>query len=136
MKKAIVFVDANNWYHNSKRFYKSGEIDISKISNYIAKINNYEIIEIKWYASTPSISDGEAMYYKHISFLEHLRKEGIKVVTRKLQGLSNKEILEKRKFTINNLDLCNSCRPLIESVFLDLSDIKRKEKGICGLQLI
>ena len=27
-------------------------------------------------------------------------------------------------------DLCKNCRPLIEKVFLDLADVKRKEKGI------
>ena len=28
MKKAIVFVDANNWYHNVKKVFNPGDIDI------------------------------------------------------------------------------------------------------------
>ncbi len=31
---------------------------------------------------------------------------------------------------IYSLDLCEVCKPLVESVFLDLADIKKKEKGI------
>ena len=27
-KKAIVFVDANNWYHNVKKVFNPGDIDI------------------------------------------------------------------------------------------------------------
>jgi len=67
------------------------------------------------------------MYYRHMSFLEHLKKKGVVVITRKLQRLSNKEILEKKKETLDSLDLCKNCKPIVESVFLDLSDIKKKE---------
>ena len=38
--------------------------------------------------------------------------------------------MKKKKETIENLDLCENCKPLVESVFLDLADIKKKEKGI------
>lgn len=58
------------------------------------------------------------------------RKKGITVITRKLQKLSNKEILKKKQQIISNLDLCESCEKLVEANFLDLADIKRKEKGI------
>lgn len=105
-------------------------IDIKKIAEFICKIKDYQLTEIRWYASTPSIKDGEANYYKHMSFLNHLEKKGIKVIKRKLQMLSNKEMVNKRKNIIENLDLCEHCRPIVESVFLDLSDVKRKEKGI------
>jgi len=130
MKKAIVFVDANNWYHNIKKFFQPGQVDIAKVVDFICKVKKYKLAQIRWYASTPSIKDGEVMYYKHMSFLSSLEKKGIKVITRKLQMLSNKEFINKRKHTINNLDLCKNCKPLVESVFLDLSDMKRKEKGI------
>ncbi|MFH1316799.1 MAG: NYN domain-containing protein [Candidatus Woesearchaeota archaeon] len=130
MKKAIVFVDANNWYHNVKKFFQPGKVDIKKVAELLCNAKNYDLIQIRWYASTPSIKDGEDMYYKHLSFLERLEKKEIKVITRKLQMLSNKEIISKRKHTIDNLDLCEHCKPLVESVFLDLADIKRKEKGI------
>jgi len=65
-----------------------------------------------------------------MSFLGNLEKKGVKVIKRKLQRLSNKEILKKKKETIDSLDLCENCKPLIESVFLDLADLKKKERGI------
>jgi len=130
MKKAIVFVDANNWYHNVKNLFDPGKIDIVKVANLLCAAKNYELVQIRWYASIPSIDDDEAVYYRHISFLEHLEKKGVKIITRKLQRLSNKETIEKKKHIIDNLDLCNHCRPIVESVFLDITDIKKKEKGI------
>ena len=130
MKKAIFFFDANNWYHNIKKYHNPSEIDIRKLVEFFCKVKDYELIEIRWYASVPSISDGSDMYYRHISYLENLEKKGIKVITRKLQKLSNKELLKRKQQTINDLDLCESCEKLVEANFLDLADIKRKEKGI------
>jgi len=63
MKKAIIFVDANNWYHNIKKYFDPGNIDIIKIAKFLCEVKKYELVEIRWYASTPSIQDGEAMYY-------------------------------------------------------------------------
>lgn len=130
MKKAIVFVDANNWYHNVKKFFPPGQIDITKVAEFLCDVKKYNLVKIRWYASTPSIKDGEDVYYKHIAFLDRLEKKGVKVIKRKLQVLSNKELIGKRQHIINNLDLCKQCKPLVESVFLDLADVKRKEKGI------
>ena len=130
MKKAIFFFDANNWYHNVKRSFNPSEIDIKKVVEFFCKVKGYELVEIRWYASVPSISDGENMYYNHMSYLESLEKKGIKVITRKLQKLSNQEILKRKQQTINDLDLCDTCKRLVEANFLDLTDIKRKEKGI------
>ena len=130
MKKAIIFVDANNWYHNIKKYYDPSNIDITKLANFLCEVKNYDLVEIRWYASIPSISDGEDIYYRHISYLDNLEKKGIKVIKRKLQKLSNKEILNRKQEAINNLDLCKTCRTLVEANFLDLADIKRKEKGI------
>ena len=36
VKKAIMFVDANNWYNNVKKWFKPGKIDINKISDLIS----------------------------------------------------------------------------------------------------
>lgn len=130
MKKAIVFVDANNWYHNVKKFFRPGEISIKKISDLISNNLKFNLMEIRWYASIPDITDGEEVYYEHMHFLSDLEKEGIKVITRKLQRLSSREIIKKKRETIDSLDLCNNCKPLIEASFLDLTDINRKEKGI------
>ena len=101
-----------------------------ELMDYIAEVKRYHIKEIRFYASVPSIEDGEETYYNHIAYLDSLRKKGVNVITRKLQRLSNKEISKRRQETINNLDLCDVCKPLVEANFLDLSDIKRKEKGI------
>ena len=130
MKKAIIFFDANNWYHNVKKIFNPGDIDLKKVGSLISKQFNLDVIEIRWYASVPSIADGELMYKRHRAFLGRLEKEGITIITRKLQRLSNKEIISEKQKTIDNLDLCDVCKPLVESVFLDLVDIKKKEKGI------
>jgi len=129
-KRAIFFVDANNWYHNVKKLFNPSHIDITKLAKFLCQVKKYDLLEIRWYASTPSIADGESMYYKHMAFLEALKKEGIKVVTRKLQRLSNKEVIQHKKNIIDNLDLCSNCKPLVKSVFLDLAELKKKEKGI------
>jgi uncharacterized LabA/DUF88 family protein len=129
-KKAIVFVDANNWYHNVKLLFKPSSISIGKVSNLICNNLGLELKEMRWYISVPDITDGEKEYFEHMRFLNILEKEGIKIITRKLQRLSNKEILKRKKEIINNLDLCKNCKPIVEASFLDLADIKRKEKGI------
>ncbi len=130
MKQAVVFVDANNWYHNVKKFFNAGDIDIIKVAELLCYAKGYSLLEIRWYASVPSIEDGETLYYKHMNFLKHLENKGIKVITRKLQRLSNEERLMKKKDTISRIDLCRHCRPLVESAFLDLAEMKKKEKGI------
>ena len=129
-KRAIFFIDANNWYHNVKKYYNPSEIDINKLVNLLAETKDYNVKEIRFYASVPSIEDGVETYYNHLAYLDSLRKKDINVITRKLQKLSNKEIIKKKQETIDDLDLCENCKPLIEAHFLDLADIKRKEKGI------
>ncbi|MFH0831718.1 MAG: NYN domain-containing protein [archaeon] len=130
MKKAIVFVDANNWYHNVKRYYTPSEVDIIKIADFIKNTKDYSIIEIRWYTSIPSIEDGEKMYFQHLSFISHLKNQGIKVIERKLQRIPNKEILKKRRELLDSLDLCKVCKPIVDAQFLEIADIRKKEKGI------
>ena len=43
MKKAIVFVDANNWYHNVKKFFEPGEVDIVKVAEFLCHVKKYEL---------------------------------------------------------------------------------------------
>jgi len=129
-EKAIVFVDANNWYHNVKLLFKPSSISIVKVSSLICRNLKFELKEVRWYASIPDITDGEKVYFDHMRFLSELEKEGVTVITRKLQRFSNKEILKKKRDIIDNLDLCKNCKPIIEASFLDLADIKKKEKGI------
>ncbi|MEK6760973.1 MAG: NYN domain-containing protein [Nanoarchaeota archaeon] len=129
-KRAIVFVDANNWYHNLKRSHKPSEIDICKISDFISSRFNLKVSEIRWYTSMPDINDNPLIYKNQRAFLGNLEKKGIKIVARKLQKLSTKELKTKRKELLDSWDLCKICKPVVEESFLDMSDNNQKEKGI------
>ncbi len=72
MKKAIVFVDANNWYHNVKLLFKPSKISILKVSNLICKNLKFDLKEIRWYTSIPDIVDGNKTYFDHLLFLSIL----------------------------------------------------------------
>jgi uncharacterized LabA/DUF88 family protein len=130
MKKAIIFVDANNWYHNIKGWFTPSEIDICKVADIISKEKDLEITEVRWYTSIPSIEDNKLDYMKHMNFLSILREKGVKIITRKLQRLSNKEILKKRQELLSSWDLCKVCLPIVQESFLDISNHVKKEKGI------
>jgi len=129
-KKAILFVDANNWYHNLKKMFTPSDIDIKKLSDLIEKEKDLDIIEIRWYVSMPNRQDNELVYKKQRSFLGHLQKQGVKIITRKLQKLSTKELKNKREEFIESWDLCKTCKPIVEESFLNISDHHQKEKGI------
>lgn len=131
-KSAIVFIDGNNWYHNIKGWIsKPGDIDFYKLANIICNRFDLSLVEIRYYNSVPSLADGELMYYRHMEYLSSLEKDGIIVITRKLQRNSTKEIVAERKDIINSLDLCKNCRALVEAGFIDsLGTIEKKEKGI------
>ena len=130
MKKAILFIDANNFYHNVKKWIKPSSIDILKLAELISKNNNLEIKEIRWYVSMPDRETNELVYQKQRSFLSHLQNQGIKVITRKLQKFSNKELFRKRQALFDSWDLCDSCKPLVEEGFLEIKGFNQKEKGI------
>ena len=130
MRKAILFIDANNWYHNLKNWFKPSSIDIKKLSEFISKKMSINITEIRWYTSMPDISDNPLIYKNQRAFLGNLEKQGVKIITRKLQKLSTKEIKKKREELLNSWDLCKVCKPIVEESFLDISDNHQKEKGI------
>jgi len=130
MKRAIIFVDANNWYHNLKGWFKPSDIDIKKVKDLIEKEEKINIQEINWYISMPSMEDNELVYKRQRSFLGHLEKQGVKIITRKLQRLSNKEIVKKRMELLESWNLCEVCKPIVEDGFLDIQDKNQKEKGI------
>ena len=129
-KKAIVFIDANNWYHNVKHWFKPGNIDIQKVMDIISERFDLDIAEIRWYTSMPDRKDNELLYKKQRAFLGGLQKKGVKIITRKLQRLSNKELMKKRQDFIESWNLCETCKPFVEESFLDLSENSQKEKGI------
>jgi len=90
MKKrsVIVFIDGSNFYHNSKSIIdKPSKIDFVKLSKFIA--NKFELIikEIRYYNAVPDISLSSEVYYKHLKFLEDLKKQGIIVCERKLKKI-------------------------------------------------
>ena len=69
-KRAIVFIDGNNWYHNLKSILnKPGILSFKKLANLIAEHFNLNIKEIRYYNSIPDIELGEKIYYKHMVFL-------------------------------------------------------------------
>jgi len=130
VKSAILFIDANNWYHNVKGWFTPSDINIEKIKNLLELEKNLAVKEIKWYVSMPNREDNELVYKRQRSFLGHLEKQGIKIITRKLQKLSNKEIIKKRKELLESWDLCKTCKPIVEESFLDIENKNQKEKGI------
>jgi len=129
-KKAIVFIDANNWYHNIKNRFKPSDIDICRVVDLIAQKKDLEVLEIRWYTSMPSIKENPLTYKRQRSFLGSLQKKGIKIITRKLQRLSTKELKQKRKELLESWDLCKFCKPIVKESFLDITDHYQKEKGI------
>jgi uncharacterized LabA/DUF88 family protein len=87
-KRAIVFIDGNNWYHNVQSVVdKPRTVDFRKLSNQIAKHFNINIVEIRYYNSIPDIELGEEVYYKHMMFLAGLKQKNIKVSTAKLKKM-------------------------------------------------
>ena len=89
-KRAIVFVDGNNWYHNVKSLVaKPRGISFEKLGRLICERFDLELIEVRYYNSVPDIDLGEENYYKHMVFLAGLKKKGVIVNTRKLKVINS-----------------------------------------------
>ncbi len=43
LKEAIIFVDGNNWYHNTKKIIDTKEIDFIKLAKFIIDKFNFKI---------------------------------------------------------------------------------------------
>ena len=131
LKKVIIFIDGNNWYHNSLKLIDTKEIDFVKLANFIANKFDLEVKQIRYYNSVPDISENALLYHKHMEFLTGLEKQGIKVFKRKLQKTSNKEILKQKQKRIEGLDLCTVCFPLVKlNCFSCVGNTSKKEKGV------
>ena len=92
-RSAIFFIDGSNFYHNSRSIIKKpGNIDLKKLANLICQKFDLELKQIRYYNSIPDISDDKDIYYKHIEFLDNLKKEGIIVKTRKLKKIKQLNI--------------------------------------------
>ncbi len=132
-KDAIVFIDGNNFYHNTKKIgVKPSRIDFFKLCKFVCFKFNCNCKKTIYYNSIPDIRDGNEVYWGHIKFLENLRMlPNFEVKMRKLQKNSTKEILKERQYIISKLDLCGLCKPKVEeNCDFCIGNIKRKEKGI------
>ena len=77
-RRAIVFTDGSNFYHNSKSLIdKPSKIDFKSLSKFICDNFQLELKEIRDCNAVPDISDDKTIYYKHMEFLDGLRKQGI-----------------------------------------------------------
>lgn len=92
-REAILFIDGSNWYHNSKSIIdKSKRIDFNCLAQFICNKFNLELKQIRYYNAVPDISDNREIYYKHIEFLDKLKKDNIIVKTRKLKYIKSLKI--------------------------------------------
>jgi len=130
-KTVIVFIDGNNWYHNSSKLIDTKEIDFTKLAQLIADKYNLKLKQIRYYNSVPDISENALAYHKHMEFLASLEKQGIKVFKRKLQKTSNKEVIKQKQKMIESLDLCDVCKsPVKLNCFACIGNTSKKEKGV------
>ena len=130
-KKAILFIDGNNWYHNTKKIIDTKEIDFIKLGNFIANKLDLNISQIRYYNSIPDINENPLLYHKHMEFLLNLEKQGIKVFKRKLQKTSNEEVLKQKQKLLERIDLCKACFPLVKlNCFSCIGNTSKKEKGV------
>jgi len=133
MEKAVIFIDGNNLYHNLKEMnIKPGNLDFEKFVKLICNKFNVSLNEVRYYNSVPTLRDGKKLYFSHLKFLDELKKiPKFNVIIRKLQVHSTKELLKEKQELIDSMDLCNSCRPVVEENILGaIGNIKKKEKGI------
>ena len=112
-RKAIVFIDGNNWYHNLKSMIgKPKRVNLEKLSKLICNKFNFDLIDIRYYNSIPDIEVGEEKYYKHMVFLDGIKRGGIKVNTRRLKTIKNGDIkfwVEKGIDVMISADMMNFC---------------------------
>ncbi len=132
-KKAIVFIDGNNLYHNLKQSYvKPSSIHLEKLSDAICEHYTCQRVKTIYYNSIPSIADGEETYYKHLKFLDSVKKfQRFEVKTRKLQRNSTQERLQIMNQELKSLGLCSTCLPIIKTHWNDyIGSVDKKEKGV------
>lgn len=133
VKKAIVFIDGNNLYHNLKQMkIKPKNIDFQKLAEFITSHFKLKLKQVKYYNSVPTLRDGKELYYSHLKFIDALRKiPKFSIKTRKLQVHSTKELLKEKSTLIESMDLCDSCKPIVKDNVLDsIGNVKKKEKRI------
>jgi len=112
-RRAVVFVDGNNWYHNVKSIFKKPRVvDIERLAKLVCDKFDLKLVEIRYYNSIPDIGLGEENYYKHMVFLAKLKNRGLKVNTTRLKKINvNGKILRVEKgidvmIASDMVDLC------------------------------
>ena len=92
-REAIIFIDGSNFYHNSKSIIdKPSKINFKSLADYISNYFSLKLKQIRYYNAVPDISDNKEIYYKHMEFLEGLRKQNIIVKERKLKKIKKLNI--------------------------------------------
>ena len=92
-RDAILFIDGNNFYHNSKSLIdKNKRIDFRYLAKFICNKFDLNLKQIRYYNAVPDISENKDIYYKHIEFLDKLKKDNILVKTRKLKYIKSLKI--------------------------------------------
>jgi uncharacterized LabA/DUF88 family protein len=123
-KRAIVFVDGNNWYHNVKSLIKKPRgLDFEKVGRVVCERFGLDLKEVRYYNSVPDIELGEENYYKHMVFLAGLKRKGIVVNTRKLKVIRS---MGKKLRVEKGVDV------QIASEMIDFS-LVRKKCDVCVL---
>lgn len=133
LKTAIIFIDGNNFYHNLKKCgVIPSQLDFGKLIDAVCEKFNVSCKKSIYYNSIPSIEHGEEIYYNHMKFLSSISKlPNFEVKTRKLQKISNYEVLREQKSLINKMKLCENCRPKVENhITTFIKSLSFKEKGI------
>jgi uncharacterized LabA/DUF88 family protein len=107
MRKAIVFIDGNNWYHNSKKVIDNpSKISFVKISEMVANKFDLDLVEVRYYNSVPDKS--YSGYEAHMDFLRGLEDAGVKVFTRELSGRAGYR-REKGVDVLIGVDMIKKC---------------------------
>lgn len=133
VKRAIVFIDGNNFYHSIKKTgIKPSDIDFQRLTDAVCEHFGAKRKKTIYYNSLPDISEGQEKYYTQIRFFDKLKNLlNFEVRTRKLQRHSKKETLQLKKEQLKDLDLCETCRPIVEANCMDcIGKTEKKEKGI------
>ena len=92
-REAIVFIDGSNFYHNSKPLIdKSKRIDFNCLAKFICDRFNLKLKQIRYYNAIPDVSENREIYYKHLEFLDKLKKDNIIIRTRKLKYIKSLKI--------------------------------------------
>lgn len=105
---------------------------MTKVSDLVCIHFGYNRKRTTYYNSIPSIADGNEVYYRHMKFLEDIRKlPKFEVKTRKLQRHSTAEKLQTVQEEVSKLGLCDVCGPLVKIHWEDyIGSVNVKEKGI------